>query len=460
MDSEDSPEGDYSSRRNGEGSSGAGGGSLQVGLEVEPPLGAVSSTSSSSPTRPLFTWPTATTGTMLVNSSSDLAPSTSSSSTHGAPVRRDPFDDDGVNSFADDPFAHDGSDPDDPASAEGLRRRPESGGDDTGDDEGGGDRFRDRSTEEGGSIFIDEGEGDTPRPYDPYGRPSSSAVHHPSSGLLSSSPPPFLRAFSAPVATSRLGNLVHPGRRPSQSNTNSRPSHLTPSISINSSDYPTRPSYLSQQSGADSVSSNLCNSTANDHLASDSVSSSSRLDPSSSPPTPPPTGLYTLSLELADSVQAAIQTLLQLTPPHLFDTAKEQFSACTVQMPATSLTSLLTAMKNLNYLSEHIAPLCADESLLHSPSLSSASTPSPLPTFSEDGSSSDPSISTSRPFPSPFGTSRASFGAESMASLQTIASEPSSMLQDFDIGEMVQSVGDLLGGLTAQAGRRGDRHAL
>ncbi|KAL7413208.1 hypothetical protein BDY24DRAFT_415697, partial [Mrakia frigida] len=95
MDSEDSPEGDYSSRRNGEGSSG---GSLQVGLEVEPPLGAVSSTSSSSPTRPLFTWPTATTGTMLVNSSSDLAPSTSSSSTHGAPVRRDPFDDDGVNS--------------------------------------------------------------------------------------------------------------------------------------------------------------------------------------------------------------------------------------------------------------------------------------------------------------------------------------------------------------------------
>lgn len=47
-----------------------------------------------------------------------------------------------------------------------------------------------------------------------------------------------------------------------------------------------------------------------------------------------------------------------------------------------------------------------------------------------------------------------------MASLQTIASEPSSMLQDFDIGEMVQSVGDLLGGLTAQAGRRGDRHAL
>ena len=39
-----------------------------------------------------------------------------------------------------------------------------------------------------------------------------------------------------------------------------------------------------------------------------------------------------------------------------------------------------------------------------------------------------------------------------MASLQTIASEPSSMLQDFDIGEMVQSVGDLLGGLTAQAG--------
>lgn len=53
MDSEDSPEGDYSSRRNGEGSSGAGGGSLQVGLEVEPPLGAVSP-SPSSPSLPFL----------------------------------------------------------------------------------------------------------------------------------------------------------------------------------------------------------------------------------------------------------------------------------------------------------------------------------------------------------------------------------------------------------------------
>lgn len=50
MDSEDSPEGDYSSRRNGEGSSG---GSLQVGLEVEPPLGAVSP-SPSSPSVPFL----------------------------------------------------------------------------------------------------------------------------------------------------------------------------------------------------------------------------------------------------------------------------------------------------------------------------------------------------------------------------------------------------------------------
>lgn len=363
-----------------------------------------------------------------------MDPSNSTSATH---IRRDPFDDDGVNSFADDPFAQDGSDPEDPASAEGLRlRRQDSGNDDsgTGDEAGGADR----STQQ-----LDE-----PTPdYDPYGRPSSAAIEQsgrdPQTGLLPLSPPPFLRAFSAPVATSRLGNLVHPGRRPSQSI--SRPSHLFSTTSSTSSNLPTQASSSSEHH-ARAPSSSSFRSITTDHLPSESAATSSSYH--SSLPTLPPTGLYTLSLELADSVQAAIQTLLQLTPPHLFDNAKEQFSACTVQMPATSLTSLLTAMKNLNYLSEHIAPLCADETLLHSPSQSSSSTSSrpPIPAFADNDT---PGL---RPFPAPFAGSRASFGAESMASLHSISTEPSSMLQDFDIGEMVQSVGDLLGGLTAQAG--------
>jgi hypothetical protein len=369
-------------------------------------------------------------------SSAEVTPS-GSASNHGAP-RRDPFDDERVNTFADDPFAQDGSDPDDPQSAEGLRNA--SGGDEADDsgtgDESGGDRFREGA--------ID--------PLHHYDRPSSvdpragGGGDH-STGLRPPSPPPFLRAFSAPVAMERLGNLVHPGRRPSQSS--SRPSFLSPNGSSHST-LPTRATYQSPHIRPPSSSSIV---SASDVF--ESVSSESAV-------TPPPTGLYTLSLELADSVQAAIQILLQLTPPHLFDTAKEQFSACTVQMPATSLTSLLTAMKNLNYLSEHIAPLCADETLLHSPTQGTTPTSSEtkprIASVTEEEPSPDAELTTSptelaRPFPSPYGASRASFtGAESTTSLKTLATEPSSMLQDFDIGEMVQSVGDLLGGLIAQAG--------
>ncbi|OCF35455.1 osomolarity two-component system, response regulator SSK1 [Kwoniella heveanensis CBS 569] len=72
------------------------------------------------------------------------------------------------------------------------------------------------------------------------------------------------------------------------------------------------------------------------------------------PPTArPPSTLHTVSLELADALQSAIQTLLHLSPPHLLDNAKEQYSGCTVQVPATSLSALLTSMRGLNYLSAH-----------------------------------------------------------------------------------------------------------
>ena len=372
-----------------------------------------------------------------------MTPSGSTSSHPGAP-RRDPFDDERVNTFADDPFAQDGSDPDDPTnSADGLRRMSPDGADGEDSSPTADDSEADR-TREGA---IDPAHLSV---YDPYARPSSAVMlnngRDPNTGLRPPSPPPFLRAFSAPVATARLGNLVHPGRRPSQSSV--RPSILSPTISSSSTSgqgsLPTRSSYQFPQVDRPSSASSMVS-------ASDVFESTS----SDSAASPPPTGLYTLSLELADSVQAAIQTLLQLTPPHLFDTAKEQFSACTVQMPATSLTSLLTAMKNLNYLSEHIAPLCADDSLLHSPSHT------PGPPLAEVKARLDPVVEGlppaandgARPFPSPYGASRASFkGTESTTSLVTMATEPSSMLQDFDIGEMVQSVGDLLGGLTAQAG--------
>ncbi|WVW83074.1 hypothetical protein I302_105091 [Kwoniella bestiolae CBS 10118] len=77
------------------------------------------------------------------------------------------------------------------------------------------------------------------------------------------------------------------------------------------------------------------------------------------PPTarPPPSALHSVSLELADSLQSAIQTLLHLSPPHLLDNAKEQYSGCTVQVPATSLSALLTSMRGLNFLSAHAEEL-------------------------------------------------------------------------------------------------------
>ncbi|KAF8516635.1 hypothetical protein JB92DRAFT_2909811 [Gautieria morchelliformis] len=100
-----------------------------------------------------------------------------------------------------------------------------------------------------------------------------------------------------------------------------------------------------------------------------------------------------LALELADSVQMAIQTLLQLSPPQLFDAAKEQFSACALQIPTTSFCALLTSMKNLNYISANMHTVCLDV---------------------------DPR-------------------------------QDSLVKDEFDIGEVLQSVGDTLGGIAAEA---------
>lgn len=113
-----------------------------------------------------------------------------------------------------------------------------------------------------------------------------------------------------------------------------------------------------------------------------------------------------LSIELADSVQMVIQTLLQISPPHLLDPAKEQFSACSLSVPSPSISAMLTAMKNLNYMSANIS------------------------TFADTAKSSTV------------------IQAEAMG----IRTESPPMEEDFDIGETLQSVGDSLSGLAAQAG--------
>ena len=111
---------------------------------------------------------------------------------------------------------------------------------------------------------------------------------------------------------------------------------------------------------------------------------------------------HDLSLELADSVQAVVQTLLQFCPPQVLDTAKEQLSGCSISVPTPSMSAVLTSMKNLNYMSAHMC------------------------TFGFPSSTS-PAEVMPRNLPSP-------------------------VMSHFDIGEMLQAVGDSLSGLAAQAG--------
>ncbi|KAI0313253.1 hypothetical protein OF83DRAFT_1065805 [Amylostereum chailletii] len=123
--------------------------------------------------------------------------------------------------------------------------------------------------------------------------------------------------------------------------------------------------------------------------------------------------LHELSLELADSVQMVIQTLLQLSPPQVLDPAKEQFSACTLPIPTPSISAMLTAMKNLNYMSANMATLGAIYP--------------PLPSVTDVLEPPPPS-----PPPPP--------------------QSPVIIVRDFDIGETLQSMGDALGGVAAEAG--------
>jgi len=111
-----------------------------------------------------------------------------------------------------------------------------------------------------------------------------------------------------------------------------------------------------------------------------------------------------ISKELGDSLQMVIQTMLQISPPQVLDPAKEQFSACSLSVPTSSMSAMFTAMKNLNYISANMAAFCE------------------------------------------MGNMRA--GESSTFS----ASRAWANTNEFDLGEMAQCVGDALSGLMAQSG--------
>ncbi|KAJ8523469.1 hypothetical protein ONZ45_g101 [Pleurotus djamor] len=113
---------------------------------------------------------------------------------------------------------------------------------------------------------------------------------------------------------------------------------------------------------------------------------------------------HDLSLELADSVQMVIQTMLQISPPQILDPAKEQFSACALAVPTPSMSAMFTTLKGLNYISANMISFC------------------------------DPST------------------PDSEKTRTDILGPSNNPCNDFDIGELLQSVGDALSGSAAQAG--------
>jgi osomolarity two-component system, response regulator SSK1 len=161
--------------------------------------------------------------------------------------------------------------------------------------------------------------------------------------------------------------------------------------------------------------------------------------------------LQTLSYELADSLQSAIQTLLQLSPPQLLDNAKEQYSGCTVQMPTTSFSALFTAMKGLNYLSANFKALFDVEIQEDDKSItnvhqggSDCSVSTPLPCSIEEIDR--------KPTPSSLRRPASTHSLPPLPMPRGILDNALSTLEDFDIGELLQSTADLLGGQAAQSG--------
>lgn len=289
-------------------------------------------------------------------------------------AKSDPFD---VKTFAEDPFAqHSPGDDDNSSTHNSIRSGQEATGQH--DDRPPYDEGR-----RGSVVFIPHNYRSITDPLQEEGHPldtelSGSGPLQEGYELETPQPPTFNRTFSAPLPQ-RVGYLRHP---------------LSP-LGGTRTGYNAHPSYGPSLFGLESGSSSGFDEqmTARPFPSKFSSSETAVSDRVQTP-------LEAVSLELADGLQSAIQTLLHLSPPHLLDNAKEQYSGCTVQIPSTSLSALLSSMRGLNYLSANVQTLC-DEA---------------CPKSDQD------------------------------------VFERASHHEDFDIGELLQSVADLLGGQAGQAG--------
>ncbi|CAG8584712.1 4352_t:CDS:2 [Ambispora gerdemannii] len=110
-------------------------------------------------------------------------------------------------------------------------------------------------------------------------------------------------------------------------------------------------------------------------------------------------GLYlrTISKRLRNNTELAMTTLKQLSPPNFLSKPHEQLSACSIPIPTASINAIHTTLKAINYMSSHLGTL----SLL---------------LFTDNGKI-----------------------------------ELSHVKRNFDIGEMLQNIGDALAGFASNA---------
>ncbi|RGB26688.1 hypothetical protein C1646_770109 [Rhizophagus diaphanus] len=70
-------------------------------------------------------------------------------------------------------------------------------------------------------------------------------------------------------------------------------------------------------------------------------------------------GLYlrTISNQLRQTTDLAIDTLKQLTPSHFLSKPHEQLSACSISFPTASINAIHNILKDINYISTHLGTL-------------------------------------------------------------------------------------------------------